>query len=90
MAETRAKIIASRARLTAAMRTLGFAVVDSQANFVWNVHAELSVRPMFEELRRQRVLVRYMDYAGWGDGLRISVGTDEQLDVCLDLIKKLV
>ncbi|MCA9103357.1 MAG: histidinol-phosphate transaminase [Planctomycetales bacterium] len=90
LAETRGKIITSRARLTAAMRTLGFAVVDSQANFVWNVHAELPVRPMFEELRRQRVLVRYMDYAGWGDGLRISVGTDEQLDVCLDLIKKLV
>jgi histidinol-phosphate aminotransferase len=90
LAETRGKIIASRARLTAAMRTLGFEVVDSHANFVWNVHAELPVRPMFEELRKQRVLVRYMDYAGWGDGLRISVGTDEQLDVCLELLKTMV
>ena len=26
------------------------------------------------------MLVRYMNYAGWGDGLRISVGTDEQID----------
>lgn len=90
LAETRAKVIASRARLTAAMRTLGFQSVDSQANFVWNVHPERPVRPMFEELRRQRVLVRYMDYPGWGDGLRISVGTDAELDVCLDLLKTLV
>jgi histidinol-phosphate/aromatic aminotransferase/cobyric acid decarboxylase-like protein len=27
-----------------------------------------------------------MDYPGWGDGLRISVGTDEQTDRCIDLI----
>ena len=33
------------------------------------------------------VLVRYMSYPGWGDGLRISVGTDEQVDACLTLLK---
>ena len=35
------------------------------------------------DLRPTGMLVRYMNYAGWGDGLRISVGTDEQVDVLL-------
>ena len=36
------------------------------------------------------MLVRYMDYPGWGDGLRISVGTDEQIDACLALLKTMI
>jgi histidinol-phosphate aminotransferase len=31
-----------------------------------------------------------MDYPGWGDGLRISVGTDEQIDACLALLQTLL
>ena len=62
---------------------LGFASVDSQANFVWNPHPTLPVRPLYEQLKAEQILVRYMDYAGWGDGLRISVGSDDQIDACL-------
>ena len=65
------------------MRWLGFASVDSQANFVWNPHPSLPVRPLYERLKAERILVRYMNYAGWGDGLRMSVGTDEQIEACL-------
>jgi len=90
LATTRAKIIATRERLTAAMRELGFDVVPSQANFTWNTHREQPVKPLFEELRRRHILVRYMDYAGWGDGLRISVGTDAEVDRCLDELRKVV
>jgi histidinol-phosphate aminotransferase len=87
LAETRAKIIATRERLTAAMRELGFCPVDSQANFVWCPHPKIAVKPLYEALKAQRVLVRYMDYAGWGDGLRISVGSDSQIDACLALLR---
>ncbi|HLA86177.1 MAG TPA: histidinol-phosphate transaminase [Thermoguttaceae bacterium] len=80
LAETRAKILATRSRLTAALRKLGFNVVDSQANFVWATHAERPVRPLFERLRDEGIFVRYMNYAGWGDGLRVSVGADPQID----------
>jgi histidinol-phosphate aminotransferase len=31
-----------------------------------------------------------MDYAGWGDGLRISVGTDEQIDACLAALGRMM
>lgn len=83
LVETRGKILATRERLTEGMRQLGFEVLPSQANFTWNTHPEQPVKPMFEELRRRRILVRYMDYAGWGDGLRISVGTDDEIEACL-------
>jgi len=90
LAANRRKILATRSRLVAGMRTLGFVTVDSQANFAWCVHPERPARTLYEELKRDRILVRYMDYPGWGDGLRISVGTDEQIDACLDRLKRMV
>lgn len=90
LADNRAKVLASRARLTAGMRELGFATVESQANFVWNPHSTVPVRPLYERLKDAGVLVRYMNYAGWGDGLRVSVGTDEQIDACLGLLRSMV
>lgn len=81
-----AKIRASRTRLTERVRALGFTAVDSQANFVWCTHPTQPLKPLYEHLKKFGILVRYMPYAGWGEGLRISVGTDEQIDVCLTLL----
>ena len=78
--QTRAKIVATRARMTVELRKLGFDVLSSQANFVWATHAGRPVKPIFEELKRRQILVRYMNYAGHGDGLRISVGSDAEID----------
>jgi histidinol-phosphate aminotransferase len=90
LAENRAKIIATRRRLVDGMRRLGFTTVESQANFVWNTHPEIPVKPLYENLKTRGILVRYMDYAGWGDGLRISVGTDDQIDVCLSALESMI
>ncbi len=90
LSENRAKIISTRERLTAEMRNLGFATVDSQANFTWSTHPDLPLRPMYEQLKQDRILVRYMDYPGWSDGLRISVGTDRQVDICLKRLGTMV
>jgi histidinol-phosphate aminotransferase len=87
LAANRAKIVATRARLTEGMRQLGFQATDSQANFVWNTHPSLPVRPLYERLKAAGVLVRYMDYAGWGVGLRVSVGSDEQVDAFFGLLR---
>jgi histidinol-phosphate aminotransferase len=88
--ENRARIMATRARLSESLRTLGFECVESQANFVWAPHPSIPVKPLYEQLKENRVLVRYMNYSGWGDGLRISVGTDEQIDACLALLKQMI
>jgi histidinol-phosphate aminotransferase len=78
--ETRSRILATRGRLAAALESLGFTVTPSQANFVWCRRADRPVRPIYEELKRRRILVRYMNYSGYGDGLRITVGTDDEID----------
>jgi histidinol-phosphate aminotransferase len=90
LAANRAKIIATRRRLVAEMRKLGFVTVDSQANFAWNIHSHLPAKPLYEQLKRDRILVRYMNYPGWGDGLRISVGTDAEIDACLEKLKTII
>ena len=89
LTDNRAKIVATRTRLIEAMRALGFDACDSQANFVWCTHPERPHRPFYEALKAQGILIRYMKYAGWGDGLRITVGTDDEIDAFLAVIKTL-
>ena len=90
LADTRARILASRQRLLTGMRELGFVVPDSHANFVWATHPQRPVKPLYEELKRQQILVRYMDYSGWGDGLRVSVGTDDEIETCLTRLRSIL
>jgi histidinol-phosphate aminotransferase len=90
LADNRGKILATRTRMTAELRSLGFAVLDSEANFVWCTHPAHKSRDLYERLKSAQVLVRYMNYPRWGDGLRITVGTDEQIDALLMLIKDIV
>jgi histidinol-phosphate aminotransferase len=87
LAENRARVLATRLRLESAMQDLGFSVQPSQANFVWCTHPQRPLQPIYEELKSKRVLVRYMNYPGWGDGLRVSVGTDDQVDAFLSLLE---
>ncbi len=87
---TRAKIVATRARLSEALAGLGFAVTPSQANFVWCRRGDRPVKPLYEELKRRLILVRYMVYDGYGDGLRVTVGTDEEMDRLLDEMKRIL
>jgi histidinol-phosphate aminotransferase len=77
---TRAKILASRSRLAGELTSLGFDVCPSEANFLWCRRTDRPVKPLYEELKRRNILVRYMHYDGYGDGLRISVGTEEEID----------
>jgi histidinol-phosphate aminotransferase len=85
-----AKIRATRQRLTAELEQLGFRVIPSQANFVWCTHARQSARTIYEQLKERRVLIRYMHYPQWGDGIRISVGSDAQIEALLILLRTLV
>jgi histidinol-phosphate aminotransferase len=72
--------------MSAALDKLGFQGVDSQANFLWRQHPSQRAHELYERLKADGVLVRYMNYVSWGDGLRISVGTDEQIDVLLQKV----
>ena len=90
LAENRAKIVAARSTLEAGLKRLGFDVVPSQANFVWCTHPRQPAKTLYERLKTGHVLVRYMNYAGWSDGLRISVGTEDQNSALLGLLEGMV
>jgi histidinol-phosphate aminotransferase len=87
---TRAMIVTTRQRLAEGMVKLGFEVWPSQANFVWCRRADRPVRTIYEELKKRMILIRYMKYEGYGDGLRITVGTDGEIDRLLAEVGKLV
>ncbi len=85
-----ARIVATRTRMFVALRTLGFDVIESHANFLWCTRSDRPLKPLYEQLKKNGILVRYMNYAGWGDGLRISVGSDEQIDAMLVVLAELL
>ena len=82
---TRSQVMTTRRRLTTALRDRGYTVPDSQANFVWATGGE-PARETFEQLKERRVLVRLMTYPGYPAGLRISIGTDSEIDRLLEIL----
>ena len=90
LAANREKIIAGREALTSGLHELGFSVADSSANFVFAIHPTAVAKELFESLKSQGVLVRYMAYDRWPAGIRISVGTPEQNELVLEMLGGLV
>ncbi|MFO0935816.1 MAG: histidinol-phosphate transaminase [Gemmataceae bacterium] len=86
----RDKIIRTRARMMTALTGMGFEVTPSLANFLWCRRADRPLKPIYEALKAKQILVRYMNYGSAGDGLRISVGTDEEIDRLLGELKAIV
>ena len=65
-------------------------MTPSQANFVWCRRGDRPVKPIYEELKRRNILVRYMNFEGYGDGLRIGVGTDAEIDRLLEELAQIL
>ncbi|MBY0585857.1 histidinol-phosphate transaminase [bacterium] len=84
----RQKVLATRDRLETALAKLGFTVTPSQANFVW-IERNDPLRPIYESLKEQKILIRYFHLAANKEGLRISVGTDAEIDACLDAMARM-
>lgn len=95
MLENTRRIQATRSRLAAALTDQGFHTVDSEANFIWATHSEQSHQEIYEALKSRKVLVRFMKFPGsLGDveltGLRITIGTDEETDGFLNILREIV
>jgi histidinol-phosphate aminotransferase len=75
------RIVRTRERTAAELARRGFRVAPSDANFLWARPPEgRDARTVFDALRARRVLVRHFPGPRTGDHLRITVGTDEQMD----------
>jgi histidinol-phosphate aminotransferase len=83
------KIRATRIRLTAGLRALGYFVYESQTNFVLARQQEISQEPTYRGLKERGILVRYFPAPGLSDCLRITVGTDEEIDRLLKEMRDL-
>lgn len=87
----------TRGRLSRELAALGFSVVPSQANFVWTTHPGHTHRKIYEALKDRRILIRFMRFpdvpaapAGVLTGLRISIGTDAEIDSLLGELRKII
>jgi len=77
------RIQRSRKKLTAGLERLGYRVYPSQANFVLARKDGENIRSVYEELKRRKIFVRYFDFPGLQDCLRISVGRPAEIKILL-------
>ncbi len=78
--ETRRKIMATREHAKQELANLGFSFTDSQANFLFVTHESCPARELFEALKAAGIYVRYFDKPRIDNYLRITIGTDEEMD----------
>ena len=88
--ETRAKIIAARDKTAAALRELGFIVTDSKTNFMFAKYPGKSGGELFSALRQRGILVRHFSAPRIDDWLRISIGTDEEMETLVNTLKEII
>lgn len=84
------RIIATRERLSDALRGLGFDVFPSSTNFVLARPPRFPAKQWLEELRARKILVRWFKYPEVRDYLRISIGTDSEAEVMLKAVREIV
>lgn len=80
------KIVATRKRSKLELEKRGFDVLESSANFLFAKPTKISAKELFEKLREKNIFVRYFEKERLSDRLRITVGTDEQMDKLFEAI----
>ena len=78
--ETVGRITATRERTQSVLREMGFQCRDSAANFVFVSHERVPAGDIFRALRERNIFVRYFDRPRIRNYLRITIGTDEEMD----------
>lgn len=85
--ETVSKVIKTRERVKSELKDLGFEVLDSQTNFLMAAHPNKDMKEYFEYLKAQKVFIRYFNKPRINKYVRITIGTDEEMDIFLDKTK---
>jgi histidinol-phosphate aminotransferase len=88
--ETTRKVIATRERTSESLRTIGFTVIESKANFIFISHPNTSALYLFDQLKLRGILVRYFNKPRIDKYLRVSIGTDKEMDAFVSKIRQLV
>jgi len=84
------KMVATRERTKAALHELGFTFPDSKTNFIFASHKSVPAKELFEALKAQDIYVRYWNKTRISNCLRISIGTDEEMDKLIAFLKEYI
>ena len=88
--QTRQAVIETRSRMTAGLEALGFEVLPSAANFVFARHPLKDAAGLAADLRERSIIVRHFRHARIDQFLRITVGTDEQVNLLLKALAEVL
>lgn len=84
------KVIETRERVTLELEKLGFDVLDSQTNFIFVTHNKHNMKSLFEYLKTQKVFIRYFSLPRIENYVRITIGTNEEMDIFLEKTKEFI
>ena len=88
LATTKANIVETRKKTTAALTAMGYAVIPSEANF-FMVNLRRDVRPVIQSFRREGILVG-RPFPPMNEHLRVSVGTPAEMDRFMAAFQKIM
>ncbi len=88
--ENAKKIIATRERTVSELKKMNFTVLDSKANFIFVKHEQVGGETLYQTLKEKGVLVRHFNQTRIEDYIRVTIGTDEQMNVFLEKVAELV
>ncbi len=86
--ETLEKIICTREQAKKRLSELGFSFPDSMANFIFASHEERKAEEIYKALRENNIFVRYFKQPRIDNHLRISIGTDEEMEELYGFLKE--
>lgn len=84
-----ARIRATRSRFVAGLQQLGYSVIPSQANFVFAAPPDGNGRRVYDALYARRILVRYFSDPLLAHGMRITIGTDAEMEATLAALREI-
>ena len=82
-----AKIVSTRERVKKELKKLGFSFPDSKTNFIFVSHEKVPAEQIFKALREADIYVRFWNKPRINNSLRITIGTDEQMDRLIAFLK---
>ena len=87
--KTVSKVIDTRERIKPVLRQLGFDFPDSASNFIFATHKDVPAQKIFTELKERGIYVRWWNKPRISNHLRITIGTDEEMDVLIKALKEI-
>lgn len=85
--ETRQKVIQVREWTKGELKKLGFSFGDSKSNFIFATHEKAPAKELFEALKKEHIFVRHFSKERIANYLRISIGTQEEMEIFIQFLK---